>query len=109
MRVDRDESMLMLLASYAHKQRKQLDNVFKLGEGLVGQCALEKERIIITSAPPDYIQITSGLGEAAPLNIIVIPVLFEGQVKAVLELASFEGFSPTHLTFLDQLTESIGI
>ena len=109
MGVDRDEPALMLLSSYAYKQRKHLDNLFKLGEGLVGQCALEKEKIIITNAPPDYIQITSGLGEAAPLNIIVIPVLFEGQVKAVLELASFDRFSPMHLTFLDQLTESIGI
>jgi signal transduction histidine kinase/ActR/RegA family two-component response regulator len=75
----------------------------------VGQCALEKEKIVINSAPPDYIRITSGLGEAAPHNIIVIPVLFEGQVKAVMELASFDKFSPMHLTFLDQLTESIGI
>ncbi|HEY2251766.1 MAG TPA: ATP-binding protein, partial [Planctomycetaceae bacterium] len=107
--VDQDEPVLMLLASYAYKQRKHLDNVFKLGEGLVGQCALEKEKIVITNAPPDYIQIASGLGEAAPLNIIVIPVLFEGKVKAVLELASFDRFNPMHLTFLDQLTESIGI
>ena len=59
--------------------------------------------------PADYVQISSGLGEAAPLNIVVLPVLFEGEVKAVIELASFEGFSPTHLTFLEQLTESIGI
>src|SRR5262249_13660664 len=104
-----DEPVLKLLASYAYRERKHLDNVFKLGEGLVGQCALEKERIIVTGAPPDYIRITSGLGEAAPQNIIVIPVVFEGQVKAVMELASFERFSPMHLTFLDQLTESIGI
>ena len=59
--------------------------------------------------PGDYIQINSGLGEAPPLNIIVLPVIFEGQVKAVIELASFERFSPTHQAFLDQLTESIGI
>ncbi len=104
-----DDQELRLFASYAHKERKHLDNVFKLGEGLVGQCALEKEKIIITSAPPDYIRISSGLGEAEPLNIIVIPVVFEGQVKAVMELASFARFSSTHLTFLDQLTESIGI
>src|SRR4029077_8949431 len=66
-------------------------------------------KIVITSAPPDYIRISSGLGEAEPLNIIVIPVLFEGQVKAVMELASFERFNPPPLTFLDQLPESIGI
>src|SRR5678816_403445 len=59
--------------------------------------------------PTDYIKITSGLGEAKPLNIIVLPIVFESQVKAVMELASFERFNPTHETFLDQLTESIGI
>ena len=59
--------------------------------------------------PPDYIRISSGLGSAAPVNVIVLPVVFEGQVKAVLELASFERFNPTHQAFLDQLTESIGI
>ena len=59
--------------------------------------------------PADYVQISSGLGEAKPLNIVVMPVLFEGEVKAVIELASFYRFSDIHLTFLDQLTEGIGI
>ena len=104
-----DESFLKLLASYAYKERKNIDNKFKLGEGLVGQCALEKEKILLASVPQDYIKITSGLGEATPLNIIVMPVVFEGAVKAVIELASFEHFSATHQAFLDQLTESIGI
>jgi HAMP domain-containing protein/signal transduction histidine kinase/CheY-like chemotaxis protein len=103
------DSYLKLLASYAYKERKNIDNKFKLGEGLVGQCALEKEKILLTSVPTDYIKITSGLGEATPLNIIVMPVVFEGAVKAVIELASFEQFSATHQAFLDQLTESIGI
>ncbi|MGK4001408.1 HAMP domain-containing protein [Sorangium sp. So ce1036] len=109
MTASKEEPVLKLLASYAYKERKNIDNQFKLGEGLVGQCALEKEKILLVNAPPDYIRITSGLGEAPPVNIIVIPVLFEGQVKAVIELASFERFSPTHQAFLDQLTESIGI
>ena len=104
-----DEPRLKLLASYAYKERKNIDNDFKLGEGLVGQCALEKQKILLTNVPRDYIQITSGLGEAIPLNVIVLPILFEGQVKAVLELASFDRFSATHETFLDQLAESIGI
>ena len=104
-----DETTLKLLASYAYKERKNIDNKFKLGEGLVGQCALEKEKILLAGVPTDYVRITSGLGEATPLNIIVMPVVFEGAVKAVIELASFEKFSPTHQTFLDQLTESIGI
>ena len=104
-----DDSSLKLLASYAFRERKNVANQFKLGEGLVGQCALERDRILLTNVPGDYIQITSGLGQAPPLNIIVLPVLFEGRVKAVLELASFEKFSPTHQAFLDQLTEIIGI
>ncbi|OYV76641.1 MAG: hypothetical protein B7Z74_00405 [Deltaproteobacteria bacterium 21-66-5] len=109
MDVTGEDPVLKLLASYAYKERKNIDNVFKMGEGLVGQCALEKEKILLTNVPADYIKITSGLGEASPLNVIVIPIVFEGQVKAVMELASFDRFSPTHETFLDQLTESIGI
>jgi HAMP domain-containing protein/CheY-like chemotaxis protein/signal transduction histidine kinase len=105
----KEEAYLKLLASYAYRERKNVDNRFRLGEGLVGQCALEKERILLTNVPDNYIQITSGLGESKPNNIIVLPIVFEGAVKAVMELASFEKFSPTHLAFLDQLTESIGI
>src|SRR5205085_5422473 len=106
---DKNEAYLKLLASYAFRSRKQVSNRFSLGEGLVGQAALEKERILVTDAPADYVQITSGLGQARPTNIIVLPVLFEGQVKAVMELSSFEQFSAAHQTFLDQLVESIGI
>jgi HAMP domain-containing protein/CheY-like chemotaxis protein/signal transduction histidine kinase len=101
--------MLRLLSSYAYRERKNLSNAFRLGEGLVGQCALEKDRILLTEVPENYIKISSGLGEAKPLNIVVLPVVFEGQVKAVVELASFYRFGDIHLTFLDQLTESIGI
>jgi len=104
-----DQSRLKLLAGYAFKQRKNVGSVFNLGEGLVGQCAVEKQRILLNEVPPNYIKISSGLGEAPPQNVIVLPVLFEGQVKAVLELASLDRFNPMHLTFLDQLTESIGI
>src|SRR5207245_3903620 len=104
-----NEADMKLLASYAYRERKGIAGRFRAGEGLVGQCAFEKDRILLTDVPPDYIQINSGLGEARPLNIVVLPVLFEGQVKAVLELASFQRFSDIHLTFFDQLTESIGI
>ncbi|HEY9783080.1 MAG TPA: HAMP domain-containing protein [Leptolyngbyaceae cyanobacterium] len=100
---------LKLIGTYAYRERKHLSNRFHLGDGLVGQCALEKERILLTEVPPDYIKISSGLGEASPLNVVVLPVLFEGQVTAVIELASFHRFSEIHLTFFDQLTESIAI
>ncbi|HEX9917839.1 MAG TPA: HAMP domain-containing protein, partial [Pyrinomonadaceae bacterium] len=101
--------LMKLLGGYAFTERKNLSNEYKPGDGLVGQCVLEKERILLTNVPDNYIRIGSGLGEAPPLNIIVLPVLFEGEVKAVIELASFNRFNDTHLTFLDQLTESIGI
>ena len=101
--------VLKLLSSYAFRERKHLSNMFHLGEGLVGQCVLEKERILLNNVPDDYIKIGSGLGEAKPLNIIVLPVVFENEVKAVIELASFYRFNEIHLAFLDQLTESIGI
>jgi signal transduction histidine kinase/HAMP domain-containing protein/DNA-binding response OmpR family regulator len=100
---------LKLLSSYAYRERKHLSNRFYLGEGLVGQCALEKERILLTEVPSDYIKISSGLGEATPLNVVVLPVLFEGQVTAVIELASCKRFNEIHLTFFDQLSESIAI
>ncbi|HEY2382529.1 MAG TPA: HAMP domain-containing protein, partial [Terriglobia bacterium] len=106
---EQGEADMKLLASYAYRERKTIANRFKAGEGLVGQCAFEKERILLTDVPSNYIHINSGLGEAPPLNIVVLPVLFEGQIKAVIELASFHRFSDIHLTFFDQLTESIGI
>ncbi|MHB1426993.1 MAG: HAMP domain-containing protein, partial [Gemmataceae bacterium] len=105
--IDVDSRRLKMLASYA--DRGSVPNEIALGEGLVGQCAIEAKKIHITSTPPDYFRISSGLGEAAPRSIIVLPVLFEKQLKGVLELASFERFNPTHQAFLDELTESIGI
>ena len=81
-------AVLKLIASYAYKERKHVGNRFHLGEGLVGQAALEKKPILLKNVPDDYIQITSGLGEAPPRNILVLPILFEGEVKAVIELAS---------------------
>ncbi|HEV2016742.1 MAG TPA: response regulator [Gemmatimonadaceae bacterium] len=106
---DNNTPVLKLIASYAYKERKHVGNRFHLGEGLVGQAALEKKPILLTNVPDDYIRITSGLGEAPPRNILVLPVLFEGEVKAVIELASFLPFSQIHQLFLDQLAESVGV
>src|SRR5438874_2638574 len=106
---DAGGALLKLIASYAYRARKHVANRFAPGEGLVGQAALEKQPILLQNVPDDYIQITSGLGEAPPRNIIVLPILFEGEVKAVIELASFLPFSQIHQTFLDQLAESIGV
>jgi signal transduction histidine kinase/CheY-like chemotaxis protein/HAMP domain-containing protein len=106
---DDDDPVLRYEAGYGFKERKHLATTFRLGEGLVGQCAKEKKPILLTDVPADYVAINSGLGELAPLNIIVLPILFEGSVRAVMELASFSRFSLTHQAFLDQLTESIGL
>ncbi len=103
------EASLKLISSYAYQQRKNVANRFAQGEGLVGQSALEKKSILLTQVPGDYIHIASGLGEAPPLNIIVLPVLFEGEIMAVIELASFQAFSDIHQTFLDQMADSIGV
>jgi HAMP domain-containing protein/signal transduction histidine kinase/DNA-binding response OmpR family regulator len=103
------DAHLAFQAGYAYKPSKNVPTEFRLGEGLVGQCALEKRRIVVKDVPPEYVRINSGLGEAKPLNIIILPVLFEGDIRAVIELASFQRFSSTHQDFLDQLTESIGI
>jgi signal transduction histidine kinase/CheY-like chemotaxis protein/HAMP domain-containing protein len=109
---DRDDDGAMVLnlaASYAFNNRKHLASQFSLREGLIGQCAYEKSRILLTNVPKDYVQVSSGLGEAPPANIIVLPALFEGEVKAVIELATFGEFNETQQQFLDQLMESIGI
>jgi len=104
-----DEPKLKLFAGYAQKSRKLIDQEFSLNEGLVGQCATDKERIRLSNVPGEYLQISSGIGSAAPIDLVILPVLFENNIKAVIELASFENFSDTHIDFLDQLTESIGI
>src|SRR5262249_49126150 len=104
-----DDQALVMLSSYAYQKRKSVSNRFELGEGLVGQCALERKSILVTEVPPGYIEVSSGLGHAPPRNIGVFPVVFEGALKAVIELASFQEFSPIHITFLDQLTQSIGV
>jgi len=106
---DDSDMQLELLASYADVQKTAGRFRFKLGEGLVGQCAFEKKRILLSNEKSDQIVISSGLMEMNPASIIVLPVLFEGQTKAVIELASISHFTTAHLTFLDQLTESIGI
>ena len=100
---------LKLFSAYAYNEEQNIQREFALGQGLVGQCAVEKERILLTNVPSNYLRIGSGLGESLPVSVVVLPVLFENQIKAVIELASFGEFSETHLDFLSQLTESIGI
>jgi signal transduction histidine kinase/CheY-like chemotaxis protein/HAMP domain-containing protein len=104
-----DDPKLRLLSAYAYRKSKNSVKEWRLGEGLIGQCAYEKKRILVTEVPEEYTAIASGLGAAAPLNLIVLPILFEERVKAVVEMASFTRYSLIHQAFLDQLGESIGI
>ena len=99
---------LKLLSSYARGRGGQHTESIDLGEGLVGQCAVAKKRILLTNVPPDFISISSSLGEARQVSIVVLPVLFEGQTKAVIELATLQNFSAGSLAFLELLTQSIG-
>ncbi|MDP8968163.1 MAG: HAMP domain-containing protein, partial [Actinomycetota bacterium] len=103
------EPELRLIASYGYQRRKTVSNRFKFGEALVGQAALERKSILIENVPPDYVKIASGLGEARPKNIVVMPILFEEQVMAVVELASLGEFSEVNLAFLEQLAETLGV
>ncbi|UJR78655.1 HAMP domain-containing protein [Sandaracinus amylolyticus] len=103
------ELSLQLVSTYAHTRRKSLGERFALGEGLVGQCALEKKPIIVSGVPDDYAPIGSGLGEAQARNIAVFPILFENQLRGVVEIASFGELTPVHLTFLEQLMLNLGV
>lgn len=104
-----DPPLLKLLNSYAYQERKHIANQFRLGEGLVGQCALEKKRILLTNVPDDYIRIHSGLGETAPRHLVVVPLLFETQVNGVIELATLQPFTELQLAFLDDVSRVIGV
>ncbi|HVT39141.1 MAG TPA: response regulator, partial [Gemmatimonadaceae bacterium] len=109
-RVEGPESLeLKLVASFADDGQNGHRQFLRIGEGLLGQCAAEKRRMVLNDLPAQTVPITSGLFQATPRNVIVLPVLFEGEVKAVIELASLSSFTASHLAFLEQLTASIGI
>jgi CheY-like chemotaxis protein/signal transduction histidine kinase/CHASE3 domain sensor protein len=101
-----DEAVLKLQASYASDEASP---EIKPGQGLIGQCFVDKERIILQEIPADYLRVSSALGQAPPKAIIVQPALFENEVKAVIELAALREFTPVQIAFLDQLSKSIGI
>jgi HAMP domain-containing protein/signal transduction histidine kinase/CheY-like chemotaxis protein len=106
---DEEESYLELAASYGAESKAAIKQRLDLREGLVGQSAADKRAIMLDNVPPDFLRVTSGLGGASPANVIILPALFEDEVKAVIELASFSEFRDTHQSFLNQLMESVGI
>ncbi len=100
---------LSLIASYAFPSRRDASTRIRFGEGLVGQAAAERAPILVNDPPAEYLRVSSGLGEGPPAAIVVLPVVFEEQVLAVIELASFKPFSEVSLMFLEQLVETIGV
>ena len=104
-----ESGTMVLLSAFADSDPDGHAHRLRVGTGLVGQCASEKQRMLITDVPADAIPIRSGLFQSVPRSIIVLPILFEDRVKAVIELASLRVFTASHLAFLDQLTSSIGI
>jgi len=108
---DKDDELqrLALLASYASSGRRALGKELDLGEGVVGQCAIEKRKMLLTNVEGRNFRIDTGLTRSQAAELLVMPVVFEGEVRGVVELASLESFSQSHQAFLDQLMESIGI
>jgi len=100
---------LKMIASYAYTWRKHLTNEFKIGEGIVGQAALERKSFIITHPPSDYIRIQTGLGEFQPQSVLVMPFLYEDILKGIIELASVKEFTTIQIEFLKQVMPSVGI
>jgi PAS domain S-box-containing protein len=105
--LNEQEQTLTLLASRAWERKKFLQKTVSLGEGLLGQAALEKESIHITEVPEDYINITSGLGQSLPRSVVIVPLMVEETVVGVLELASFKEFTKHEISFLEKVGESI--
>jgi HAMP domain-containing protein/CheY-like chemotaxis protein/signal transduction histidine kinase len=104
-----ESGTMVLLSAFADSDQDGHPSRLHVGNGLVGQCAAEKQRMLITEVPANAVPIRSGLFQAVPRSVIVLPILFEDRVKAVIELASLSIFTASHLAFLDQLTSSIGI
>src|SRR5262249_40901724 len=107
--MDKEDGRLKLLAKYAGDHRTPYPLQLAPGEGFAGQCALDRRRILVPDIPRDSARIDPVLFAAAPKSVVSFPVIFEDNVKAVIVLASLHEFEAAHLTFLEQLTESIGI
>jgi signal transduction histidine kinase/HAMP domain-containing protein/CheY-like chemotaxis protein len=103
------DTRLRLIAGYGLRADKEAPLQYRLGQSLIGQVAKSKRSIIVADLPEGYVKISSGLGEASPSNLAVLPILFEGQVLGVIELASFTTFTPVQTDFLEQLTETLGV
>ncbi|MFO0400042.1 MAG: GAF domain-containing protein, partial [Sphingobacteriia bacterium] len=98
---------LRLIGCYAYDRKKYMAKTFQLGEGLVGQAAMERGTIYLREVPQNYVNITSGLGQANPESLLVVPLMSNGQLHGVLEFAGFHGFEPHVIEFVEKLAENI--
>jgi signal transduction histidine kinase/CheY-like chemotaxis protein/HAMP domain-containing protein len=104
-----DETRLRLIAGYGLRADKDAPIQYRIGQSLIGQVAKSKRPVVVEDIPQGYIRISSGLGDAPPANLAIMPILFEDQVLGVVELASFTKFTPIQLAFLEQLAETLGV
>ena len=104
-----ESGVLNLSASYAYQFRKHNNTIIKLGEGLVGQAGLEKKTIVFTEVPDEYIKINSGLGSMSPKNILLLPMVLEGNLKGVIEIGKAQEFSSIDMQFLNMVAENLAI
>ncbi|MCA1747060.1 MAG: GAF domain-containing protein, partial [Bacteroidales bacterium] len=106
-RTSEGEPVLEMTGAYAFDREKRVERSFLPGEGLVGRCALEKQSILISDVPADYIRIRSGMGEDLPSTVLLVPIMFNEEVLGVIELASFDGIEPYKIDFLESLGRSV--
>jgi putative methionine-R-sulfoxide reductase with GAF domain len=109
LRKDEDLDYMVACGAYAYARHKFLDKTIHFGDGIAGTCALERETIYLTEIPENYINITSGLGDAPPRSIAVIPVIYEDNVSGVIEMAAFNEIEEHKIRFLEQASERLGL
>ena len=102
-----DEPHLELVSSFAFNRKKAKKKTILIGEGLVGNCVVEKHSVYLKEIPEDYIEITSGLGDSPPRSLLIVPLKLEDNVFGVVEIASFHEFLPHHIEFVEKIGESI--
>ncbi|WP_346235851.1 response regulator [Lysinibacillus telephonicus] len=106
---DRKSKQFNLISAYGLKENKRIRHTLKPGEGLIGQAIIEKTPILLTEVPPDYIRIVTGLGETAPSQVFILPIIFEGEVNALLEIASLKPISPAQQSLIEEFADHLAI